>query len=60
MGNEGEGGVRNESQISNLVHSLILGVRNKKKILEMGGHEHTFGYVENEVSSKLLNGDFNS
>lgn len=36
------------------------GGMNKEKILELGGHEQTFGHVEIEVSLKHLNGDFSS
>lgn len=54
MGNEGEGGVRSESWVSNLVQPLTLGVTKKEKISETGSH------VENEVSMEHTNGDFRS
>lgn len=60
MGDERGRGVRNEFYVSNLVCSLRLGVRKKEKILEMGGHQCTFGHVEIELSLKHLNGDFSS
>lgn len=52
VGNEEEGRVRSESQVSNLVQALTLGVMKKEKISETGSH------VENEVSMEHPNGDF--